>query len=348
MKKTSVFFYVLFGIIIVGTLSFLLLERGEKLKISYSIQNTNSIQGQGNNGDIYQEILINAQLPIDRLDYEVNYFETYADFEKLLSKIIKSRASNVVLCDFEKQETYEAFLKANKYISPLYITSYVGDKNTNNQQKDILYLFPSSDIIVSAINQLFDLNDNHIILLIHNQENTHRYTVFQEQLKGQKTTVKVVEENEFQDSINLIGDILSKENPDYILIDLNEKSTIALLEKIVGFPRDKIILMFENTSERVAYYSGSNSYGVNGITFKNPAELMGYNNKTILLEMVTQTLAQCFVKYKKADINHLKQYLYENPSTPFRLIDHSISTPIYKVTFTERGLKVIDKMDSLK
>lgn len=348
MKKTVVFFYFILGIIILGTLSFLLLERGERLKIIYSIQNTNIIHDLEDNGSIYQGILNNTQLPADRLDYEVNYFETYTDFENLLSKTIKPRASNVVLCDFDKQETYETFLKENKYTSPLYITSYVGDKITNNQQKDILYLFPSTEIIANAINQLFGLNDNHTILLINNQVNTHRNAIFQEKLKGQKTIVKVVEENEFQDSINSIGDILSKENPDYILIDLNEKSTIALLEKIVGFPRDKIILMFENTSQRLAYYAGSNSYGVNGIAFKNPAEIMGFDNKTSLLKMVTQTLAQCFVKYKKADINSLKQYLYENPNTPFHLKDQSISTPIYKVTFTERGLRVIDKIDTLK
>ncbi len=348
MKKTVVFFYVLLGIILTGILLFLLLEREEKLKISYSIQNTNSIQNLENNATIYEGILNDTRLSMSRLDYEINYFETHTDFEKLLNNTVKSRASNVVICDFEKQETYEAFLRTNNYTSPLYITTYVGDRIIDNQQKDILYLFPTSEVIANAINHLFGLNDNHKILLINNQVNTQRNAVFQEQLKGQKTTVKVIEENKFQETINTIGDTLSQANPDYILIDLNEKSTIALLEKIVGFPRDKIILMFENTSDRVAYYTGSNSYGVNGITFKNPTQIKKFDNKTSLLKMVTQTITDCFIEYKKTDIKHLKEYLYENPNTPFQLKDQSISTPIYKVTFTDQGLRVIDKMDALK
>jgi hypothetical protein len=69
MKKTVVFFYFILGIIILGTLSFLLLERGERLKIIYSIQNTNIIHDLEDNGSIYQGILNNTQLPAGRLDY---------------------------------------------------------------------------------------------------------------------------------------------------------------------------------------------------------------------------------------------------------------------------------------
>ena len=118
-----------------------------------------------------------------------------------------------------------------------------------------------------------------------------------------------------------------------------------MLEEIVGFPRDRIILFSQNTSDKVGYYTGSNSYGVNGIAFSNPAQTNAFNNKSNILKMISRTLANCFIQFNKVGIKELKQYLEERPSADFDLINDMILTPVYRVSFTENGLKVIDKVD---
>lgn len=347
MKKTVIFFYVSLLIIITAFFSFLLLQKGEKLKISYLIQNSNNLYNLEKHGLLYQGIL-NTQLKSNQFDYEVIHYETDSEFETLLDQIVKSRASNVLFFDFEKKETYDTFMKINTYSAPLFFTSFESKELKQNEEKDILYLFPPSEVIAEALNHLFNLNNNQNILLINSQKNQLRNSVFQKQLKGQKTTVSILEEKEFQNSVKNIGDILSKVNPDYILIDLSEKSTITILEKIVGFPRNQIILMLENTSNNVAYYTGSTSYGVNGITFFNPSQENDFDNKTSLLKIITQTLARCFKEEKKIDINTFNNFIEKNPNIPFRLKNHSIYTPIYRVAFTDEGLRVIDKFELKK
>ena len=348
MKKSNTFFYVLLAIIIIGIFSFLLLETGKKLKITYLIQYEKNSSISQDYGLIFREITEFTNLPMNQLEYQIIYYKNFLEFNKQLELAVKSRASNIIFCHFEQKETYDSFLKMNDYQSPVYLTFFKDVVLQNDPVKELLYLTPPSKMIADAINQLFQVDQNHNILLINNKKYAFRNSEMQAHLNGQKTTISIDEDEDLKSSINSIGDILSTMNPDYILIDLNEESTIALLEKIVGFPRDNIILFSKNTSRKVAYYTGSNSYGVNGITFTNPSQKNDFNNKTSLLKKISVTVADCFIQFNNVGIKELKQYLEENPSSDFNLINNMILTPVYRVSFTETGLKVIDKIDLAK
>ncbi len=348
MKKTNAFFYVLLAIIIVGIFSFLSLEKGDKLSINYLVETRKANTLSEDYGLIYQKILKNTELSLGQLEYEVNYFEDYSGFDKQMKEVNRSESSNVMICQFEREETYDAFVKLNTLPQALFIILNEPEGGEQVQKKEILYLSPRSDLLAKAINELFKLEENHTLLLINNKKQSFRNTTFQTHLMGQKTTISIEEGEELKSRISSVGDILSTMNPDFLLIDLNEKLTIALLEKIVGFPRERIILLSENTSHQVGYYTGSNSYGINGITFTNPTQVKNFNNKTALLCSITQTLANCFVKGKKAGLNQLKQYLKVNPTTPFSINANQVITPIYRVSFTEKGIRVLNKAELIK
>src|SRR6056297_3093478 len=174
MKKTNAFFYILLAIIIAGIFSFLLLEKGKKLKISFLIQREENNILAEDYGLIYQEILNHSELPKHLLDYEVNVFDTFSDFEKQLKKAVKSSASNVLICHFKNDESYDAFIQLNTYPSPLYITLDENEEPSKEQRKELLHLFPPPNLLAHGVNELFALKDNHSILLINNKKSLFR------------------------------------------------------------------------------------------------------------------------------------------------------------------------------
>jgi len=348
MKKINAFFYVFLTIIAASVSLFLFLEKGEKLRIVNVIQRENTLPISDDFGFIYEEMINHTALTNQQLDYEIKFLKNTSDIEEQLKDLMKVRTSNVIVCDFEKEETYEVFETLNAFPSSLYITLYEGGKLNHHTNTDVLNLFPPTDLLAEAINRLFNLNDDHYVLTINNKNKPNKNDIFQSSLKGKNSTMSIDEEEEIKITISAIGETLSIQNPDYIIIDLNEQITIALLERIVGYPRDRIILLTENTSERVGYYTGSNAYGMHGITFSNPSQVKGYNNQNSLLKMIAQPLAQSFKKTNQVGTAQLKQYLKENPNTPFRLLDNQLVTPFYKVSFSEKGLRVITKLELQK
>jgi len=344
MKKSTVLMVVLFTIIIVGIFIFLMMENTEKLTISFLVRSSKSDVMNEDYGLIYQNLIKHTTLPMNRLVFQAKDFNTFEEFVNSLEETFKPRASNVVFCHFEELESYENFLKLKTYQSPLYFTTYSEYDYEQNQTKEVIQLSPPPERIAQGLNQLFNFNDQHVLLMINQTDNQPQNSVISGLLKGQTTTLTVVPHQNINHAVTSIGDILSTLNPHYLLIDLDEKPTIALLEKIVGFPRDKIILLPESTSERIGYYAGSNVYGINGITYTNPTQVIGFNNHRNLLKLLTKTITQCFVAEKKIGHQSLTTYLNDHPNIPIRLVDHSLITPIYRVSFSQKGLRVIDKL----
>ncbi len=348
MKKITTIFYVFLIIIIAGIFLFFFLEKGEKIRITYFIQKEQGKPISEDSSLIYQEMLNHTELSIKQFDYGIKLFENIEDLEKKLKDTIKSGISNVFFCSFADEESFNAFLTMDSSSSPFYITVYDGDLKKANTKKEILHIYPPTVMVAEAVNAFFNLNDNHSNLIINDAKNHSKNTAFLTHLKGKNNSVSLDENDNFNDIINSLGKTLSEINPDYLIIDLTEKNTITLLEKIVGYPRDRIILLIQNTSEQVGYYTGSNSFGVNGIAFSNPSEVRGFNNKDTLLKMITRTLAQCFVKYNKVGIEELKKHLGEVSGESIQIKDNNLITPLYKISFSEKGLRVVSKLEMKK
>jgi len=348
MKKINAFFYVFLMIIVASVFLFLFLKEGEKLRIVNLIQREKSVPISTNFNFIYEEMINHTELTYNDLDYQIKFLGNTSDIEAQLNGLMKAGNSNVIICNFIKEEMYEVFERFNVTHSPLYITLYEGGIINHNSKIDVLNLFPPTELLADAVNTLFNLNEEYSILTINNKNNKNKNDIFQSVLKGQKSTMSIDEEEEVKSTIKHIGETLSTHNPDYVIIDLNEKFTIALLERIVGYPRDRIILLTENTSARVGYYTGSNSYGMYGITYSNPSQVKGYNNQNALLKLIANALVQSFIKYNQVGTAQLNKYLEEYPNASFWLLDNNLITPFYKVSFSKDGLQVISKLELQK
>ncbi|HPE40437.1 MAG TPA: hypothetical protein PLI77_05040 [Bacteroidales bacterium] len=345
MKKLTTVFYLSIIIIVSGIVFFFFLEKGEKLRIAFLAPKEGETVQLTQSSLIHQEIQTHTQLSIHEIDYLLKYYQNTLDFESHLKSIIKSGVSDVIVCKFNNEELLNAFSQSNEYASSFFITLYNGHFEVSDNKNNVLNILPLPKLVANAINQLFDINPTQSVLVISEINNKDQMESFLLHLDGKKESIFLNERADSENLFNSMGKTLSEINPDFLIINLKEKNTIDLLEHIVGFPRNKIILLIENSSERVRYYSGSNVYGVNGITLANPTGITDFNNENSLLSMISNLLAQLFLQNQPLDSESLKSYLKKNPQIPLRIEGNQIYTPFYLISFSEEGLNVLSKLD---
>ncbi len=343
MKKLTTLFYLFIIIIICGIVLFFFLEKEEKLRIAFLAPKEDQPVQLAQSSLIYQEI--QTQLSVHQVDYLVKYYQNTNTFISQLKNTIKSGVSDVIFCKLSNEGVMNAFLQSDTYSSSFFITLYDGDLELSDNKKNVLNIYPPPQLIANALNQIFELKQTQSVLLISEKSNKDQTELFLAHLNGKKERIFIDERESSTNLFNSMGKTLSEMNPDYLIVDLKEKNTIDLLEHIVGFPRNKIILLIENSSERVRYYSGSNAYGIHGITLANPTGIADFSNEKSLLSMISNLLAQIFLHYQRMDMESLKSYLKKTPQTPLRIEENQMYTPFYLISFSEEGLNVVSKLD---
>lgn len=324
-----------------GVFFFYQINREETINICYLLKtNQNNIQFESNVIEkAFQQSFSKTNYTIE---YFVNFVNEFSEFHSKNNETVKALCSDIIFCNFNDEAMYSQFINENSLTSPMYIT-LSHDPSNLKTNKEIVNLYPPQHVFSEAVNHLFKLTPEMTILLITNQSGETPNKNFASRLNGELNIVWIDEDEQDNKAINTVAKNLSEINPDYLMIDMNEKNTVSLLDKIVGYPREKIILLRENTSQKVGYYTGTNSHGVNGLALFNPSQYNNYNNELALLEMASYSLASCYLKNNKIDYQIWKKHINDHPNETFFIKEDHIMTPIYRVIFTPEGLKMKEK-----
>ncbi len=341
MKKLTTFFYITIIVILIGVFFFYKINREEAISVCYLLQrDQNDVQFDSNVIEkAFQKTFSETNHTVK---YCVNSADDFFELESKLKETIKALRSDIIFCKFNDESIYSKFISEDSLVSPLYIT-LSREQSKLRTNKKIVNLYPPQQVFSEAVNHLFKLTPEMSLLLITNKPGKSQNEDFTVHLRAQLNIVWIDENEEDNIVINTVAENLSELNPDYLMIDMNEKNTVGLLEKIVGYPREKIILLIENTSQKVGYYTGTNSHGVNGLTLFNPSQFKNYNNELALLEMASYSLASCYLENQKINSQIWQNHIITHPDELFFIKEDHIMTPIYRVSFTPDGLKMTDK-----
>jgi hypothetical protein len=263
--------------------------------------------------------------------------ESFFDKEEIVTAIkerLKNNKKELFFFDFDlpdESAIIEELNRANSY----YLTLF---SEKNALLKNSVNIFPDVYQISKAVNAFCKLKPDSVVLLI---DEYFSESIFAENLQGIVYEFPFKSSNEFKDNINEIIDVIQAYDPDYLILNINESDTIKILDSIVGYPRDKIFLLIQNTSYKISYYTGINSHGINGISVTDEPYSKDFSNKQEILKMVSKSFSEVLKIHGSFDLEKWTEYQNRLSGDLFKIKDGQIFTPLYHVKFTEDGFEMM-------
>ncbi len=206
--------------------------------------------------------------------------------------------------------------------------------------KNAVNILPDLDQVSAALNEFCDLTSDSVILVLDEYQLDFD---FSEKIPGNIFVFAFKETVAFKENINEFINLIEDYDPDYLFLNTNESNTIKILDSIVGFPREKIFLMLQNTNKKVVYYTGTNAYGVNGITITDTFDSDRFSNKMELYRMFSKSIAEYIGKYGNYNMEEWIEWQNEALGKKFIIDENQLYTTLYHVEFDESGMHVIDE-----
>ncbi|HPR94800.1 MAG TPA: hypothetical protein PK466_00610 [Thermotogota bacterium] len=284
---------------------------------------------------IYQEISEGLKDNAVQVGFTSEAVLSEGEFQELIPSIDRDKY-DLFFLDLGYSDRFLNLQRMNE-IESLFVTLFFEKSELLNNS---INLMPDLNQISLALNRFCNLNEDSITLIIDEYQTEFD---FSSRINGKVRSYPFNPAENFKDSINEIIDMIETYDPDYIVLNTNKFDTISILDSIVGYPREKIFLLLQNTNKETVYYTGANSYGVNGITVSKEFDSPVFDNERELYRMFSASVADFIREYGRFDKAEWIYFQNEQNGDFFTINDEDqVIMNLYHVKFGKNGLYTVE------